>query len=169
MNLKLLPIPHPACRVRGYKASSIMKPQMIALIASSLLSSITLAGLEAGEQINLTIRGVEPAELQKVSGIYRIGESGGVRLPLLDALVTARGLTPEQFARTAETAYRLAGIYDGQPSRWKYCKTRISKLRPSSVSVGRCVGQAIRFKWSRKELSTAGTAVRLRKKLMEMK
>ncbi len=76
-----------------------------------LLTRFASAGLEPGEQINLTIRGVEPVEQQKVSGIYRIGESGGVRLPLLDSLVTARGLTPEQFARAAEAAYMTAGIY----------------------------------------------------------
>lgn len=70
-----------------------------------------MAGLEPGEQINLTIRGVNPAEQQKISGIYRVGESGGVRLPLLDELLPARGLTPEQLARAAEAAYVKAGIY----------------------------------------------------------
>jgi protein involved in polysaccharide export with SLBB domain len=75
------------------------------------LACMAVAGLEAGEQINLTIRGVEPAEQQKISGVYRIGESGSVRLPMLDAMVPARGLTPEQFARAAEAAYKSAGIY----------------------------------------------------------
>jgi polysaccharide export outer membrane protein len=89
-----------------------MKQQMILLMVSSFFTGIAFAGLEAGEQINLTLRGVESAEQQKITGIYRIGESGGVRLPLLDALVTARGLTPEQFARAAEAAYRAAGIYE---------------------------------------------------------
>ena len=73
------------------------------------------AGLETGEQINLTIRGVAADEQQKISGIYRVGESGGVRLPMLNQLVSARGLTPEQFARAAETAYKTAGIYS-QPA-----------------------------------------------------
>lgn len=77
----------------------------------SILASPAYAGLEPGEQINLTIRGVEPAEQQKISGIYRIGETGSVRLPLLTELLTARGLTPEQFARAAEAAYQKAGIY----------------------------------------------------------
>ncbi|GAA5119796.1 SLBB domain-containing protein [Luteolibacter yonseiensis] len=84
-------------------------------IAASLLfvvlPSSALAGLEPGEQINLTIRGVGPVEQQKISGVYRVGESGGIRLPLLDELVSARGLTPEQFARAAEAAYVKAGIY----------------------------------------------------------
>lgn len=69
------------------------------------------AGLESGEQILLTIRGIDPAEQQKISGTYRVGETGGIRLPLLDPLIPAKGLTPEQFARAAEAAYREAGIY----------------------------------------------------------
>ncbi|MES2921662.1 MAG: SLBB domain-containing protein [Verrucomicrobiota bacterium] len=75
------------------------------------LACIAHAGLEAGEQINLTMRGVAAEEQQKISGIYRVGESGNIRLPMLDALVLARGLTPEQFARAAESAYKTAGIY----------------------------------------------------------
>lgn len=76
-----------------------------------VLSPSLLAGLEPGEQINLTIRGVDPEEQQKISGIYRVGESGSVRLPMLDNLISARGLSAEAFARTAESAYKQAGIY----------------------------------------------------------
>lgn len=89
----------------------LMKPPLICLMPLLMLSPVASAGLEAGEQINLTMRGVDPTEQQKISGTYRIGESGLVRLPLLDALVAARGLTPEQFARSAEAAYKAAGIY----------------------------------------------------------
>jgi protein involved in polysaccharide export with SLBB domain len=91
-----------------------MKRPLHHLIAPLLILALpcsALAGLEPGEQINLTIRGVSPAEQQKISGIYRVGDSGGVRLPLLDELLQARGLTPEQFARAAEAAYVKAGIY----------------------------------------------------------
>lgn len=84
------------------------------LLVFALLSP-ALAGLESGEQINLTIRGVSSAEQEKISGIYRVGESGSVRLPLLEGLVAARGLTPEQFARAAEAAYTNSGIYS-QPA-----------------------------------------------------
>ena len=70
-----------------------------------------MAGLEAGAQISLTIRGVDSTEQQKVSGIYRVGESGRVRLPLLEQTLPASGFTAEQFARSAEAAYKAAGIY----------------------------------------------------------
>ena len=95
-----------------------MKFHFLAVLTLSLLPKFAInahAGLEAGEQINLTMRGVAAEEQQKISGIYRVGESGNVRLPLLDALVSARGLTPEQFARAAENAYKTAGIYS-QPA-----------------------------------------------------
>jgi protein involved in polysaccharide export with SLBB domain len=69
------------------------------------------AGLETGDQISVTLRGVSVSEQEKVNGTYRIGESGKVRLPLLEELVDARGLSPEQFARAAESAYRTNGIY----------------------------------------------------------
>ena len=88
---------------------------LLSLLLSLNLAGTAHAGLEAGEQINLTMRGVSADEQQKISGIYRVGESGNVRLPLLEALVSARGLTPEQFARAAESAYKTAGIY-AQPA-----------------------------------------------------
>lgn len=84
----------------------------IKLVTIPLLSvGISLAGLEPGDQIQVTLRGVTADEQQQVNGVYRVGESGGVRLPLLKDLVQARGLAPEQFARAAETAYRNEGIY----------------------------------------------------------
>lgn len=92
-----------------------MKFPSVPILLSLLLLNPARAGLEAGEQINLTMRGVSAEEQQKISGIYRVGESGNIRLPMLDALVPARGLTPEQFARAAENAYKTAGIYS-QPA-----------------------------------------------------
>lgn len=92
-----------------------MKLRSVPILLSLLLLNLARAGLEAGEQINLTMRGVAAEEQQKISGIYRVGESGNIRLPMLEALVSARGLTPEQFARAAESAYKTAGIYS-QPA-----------------------------------------------------
>jgi polysaccharide export outer membrane protein len=69
------------------------------------------AGLEPGNKLQLTIRGVPTEEQQKITGNYRISDAGTVRLPMLDAPLGARGLEPEQFARAAETAYQKAGIF----------------------------------------------------------
>ncbi len=88
-----------------------MKSSHPIALSLALLAAPALAGLEPGEQVSVTIRGVDAGEQRKINGSYRVGESGGVRLPFLDSPVPARGLTPEQFARAAEAAYRGAGIY----------------------------------------------------------
>ena len=105
------------------------------------LSCPAFGGLEAGEQISLTIRGVDPAEQQKISGTYRVGESGGIRLPLLDQAVPARGLTREQFARAAEAAYKTAGIY-ARPAIEVETLQGKDQSGPSVVSVGGQVRRA---------------------------
>ena len=80
-------------------------------LSAVLFTSSVLAGLEPGDGVKVSLRGVEAAEQEKVNGVYRVGESGGVSLPLLDHSVPAKGLTGEQFARAAEAAYKAASIY----------------------------------------------------------
>ena len=101
-----------------------------------VLTYTALAGLESGEQINLTIRGVDAAEQQKVSGTYRVGESGNVRLPLIEDLVPARGLTTEQFARAAEAAYKAAGIYERPAIEVETVPGKVGDDGPVVISVG---------------------------------
>ena len=108
---------------------------MMALIAPAL------AGLEPGDGIQVTLRGVEEAEQKSVNGTYRVGDSGQVRLPLLDRLVTARGLSPEHFARAAEAAYRAEGIYT-KPAIEVEALAVIKDGQPSVVSVGGQVQRA---------------------------
>lgn len=72
-----------------------MKKLPLSLFPLLLLSAF--AGLEPGDKIQLTIRGLPADEQQKISGAYRIGDAGTVRLPMLDAPLGARGLEPEQF------------------------------------------------------------------------
>ncbi len=73
--------------------------------------SFASAGLESGDRVQLTLRGVPGSERNEVDGEYRVGESGTISLPLLQRKVRAAGLTVEQLARAAETAYRDEGIY----------------------------------------------------------
>ncbi|RYD39412.1 MAG: hypothetical protein EOP85_15995 [Verrucomicrobiaceae bacterium] len=116
--------------------------QTVATIQSVLLLSPALmAGLEPGEQINLTIRGVDPEEQQKISGIYRVGESGAVRLPMLEKLVPARGLSPEGFARAAEQAYKQEGIYSRPAIEVDVVQGK-DQQAPSVISVGGQVRRA---------------------------
>ncbi len=90
---------------------AVMKRNFLLSLPFLLAISSALAGIEPGNAMKLTLRGVPAEEQAKIDGEYRVGESGGVRLPLLETLVPAKGLTGEQFARSAEKAYRDAGIY----------------------------------------------------------
>ena len=105
---------------------------MLVLIAPAL----SLAGLDPGDGIQVTLRGVEEAEQKSVNGTYRVGESGQVRLPLLDRLVTARGLTPEQFARAAEAAYRAEGIYTKPAIEVEALQGKEQPGGPAVISIG---------------------------------
>jgi len=80
-------------------------------LAMVLSATSALAGLEPGDTVKISLRGVEGDEQQKVNGEYRIGESGTISMPLLDKPVTARGLNVEQLARAIEAAYRAEEIY----------------------------------------------------------
>ena len=89
-----------------------MKVQTIIIFTAAILSGYQgIAGFEAGDLLRITVRGIDPDEQSKINGDYRVGETGGVRLPLLVNTVAAKGLTSEQFARSAEAAYRNAGVY----------------------------------------------------------
>jgi len=116
-----------------------MKHSICAVLTSLLLADFTgsaVAGLETGAQISLTIRGVDPAEQQKVSGTYRVGESGRVRLPLLDQALPASGMTAEQFARSAEAAYKVAGIYVRPAIEVEILQGKDQPGGPAVLSVG---------------------------------
>ena len=116
---------------------------LTSFILLSILSGSAIAGLEPGEQINLTLRGVNTTEQAEISGIYRVGESGMVRLPMLKELVKASGLTPEEFARAVEEAYIEAGIYTRPRLKWKPCRVPINRAKLLSQSAARCVARGM--------------------------
>ncbi len=85
---------------------------MMVLIAPAL----SLAGLEPGDGIQVTLRGVEEAEQKSVNGTYRVGDSGQVRLPLLDRLVTAVTTVLQREGQNLST-YNLTGPLGYLPLR----------------------------------------------------
>ncbi|MFD0894979.1 polysaccharide biosynthesis/export family protein [Luteolibacter ambystomatis] len=112
-----------------------MKTRMLPLIVGLALPfSITLchAELAVGDTVKITLRGVPADEQQKVNGDYRIGDSGTIRLPMIDTPVTARGLTGDQLARAAEKAYRDAGVYE-KPAIETEVKTGVEATPDQSV------------------------------------
>lgn len=99
----------------SYKANAefMKRPTFYDLSAVLLLlaAPALAGGLAPGDAIKVTLRGIGIGEQEKVNGEYKLGESGTVRLPMLEAPLNAKGLTAEQFARAAEAAYRTQGIY----------------------------------------------------------
>lgn len=86
-------------------------PTFLHFVTLLLASPAFSQGLAPGDSIKVTLRGIGAGEQEKVNGEYKLGESGGVRLPMLEGPLNAKGLTAEQFARAAEAAYRAQGIY----------------------------------------------------------
>lgn len=82
----------------------------LVILAGLSITPATLAGVETGDTLKLTLRGVPNPEQQAVSGEYRVGE-GGLRLPLLANRVPVRGMTEDEAAAAVEKAFKQAGIY----------------------------------------------------------
>jgi protein involved in polysaccharide export with SLBB domain len=84
----------------------------VSLLITFVLSTCSaFAGLEPGDKIQLSIRGLPAEDKGEIDGNYRLDDNGNVRLPMLERPVAARGLEPDQFARTAEKAFRDAEIF----------------------------------------------------------
>jgi protein involved in polysaccharide export with SLBB domain len=107
-----------------------------ALLVLAGCTCFALAGLEPGDELKITLRGINAAEHERVNGEYQVGEAGTVHLPLLDKPVIAKGLTPEQFARAAEAAYKAEGIYTAPTIEAKALKGGEGANGPTIVSVG---------------------------------
>lgn len=112
------------------------------LLVLAGLTCFALAGFEPGDELKLTLRGVGGAEQERVNGDYQVGETGMVHLPLLEKPVMARGMSPEQFARAVEAAYKAEGIYTTPSIGVKALKGAIQNNGPALVSVGGHVQRA---------------------------
>ncbi|WP_367874320.1 polysaccharide biosynthesis/export family protein [Luteolibacter sp. Populi] len=119
-----------------------MKPFLPLALAALLPALAAADGLEPGDLVKVTMKGIGAAEQEKVNGEYKVGEAGGVRLPMLSAPVNAKGLTAEQFARAAEAAYKADGIYTSPAIEAEVAKGKIVNNGPDAVSVGGRVRRA---------------------------
>ena len=97
---------------RGWRSAFDMKKIILLAVGMTGLVGGTWswAGLAVGDDVQVVLKGVPVEEQGQVNGVYTVRE-GGVRLPLLNGLVPAKGLTPEQLARAVERAYQEQGIY----------------------------------------------------------
>lgn len=118
-----------------------VRPLLPILFSSLALCGLSQAGLEVGNKIQVTLRGVAPDEQAKVTGVYRVREDGDVRLPLLDRPVAAKGLSPDAFARKVEESYIAAGVYS-RPAIEVEAVEGKDQQGEASVSVGGQVRRA---------------------------
>ncbi|RYD49001.1 MAG: hypothetical protein EOP83_25730 [Verrucomicrobiaceae bacterium] len=114
----------------------------ILFLAMAVSVSPLLAGLEPGDTVKISLRGVDGDEQQKVNGEYRVGESGTVSLPLLDKGVPARGLNAEQLARAIEAAYRAEDIYTKPSIQAEVLKGKELDPNQAIISIGGQVRKA---------------------------
>lgn len=118
----------------------------IALTVLALAAGVTVAGaqnrgVQVGNGIKLTLRGVPADDAAQVTGLYQVAENGTIRLPHLDTRLGVLGLKADQVSEAVEAAYRRAGIY----SRPTVEAVILTEPQPSeegaTVSVG---GQVVR-------------------------
>lgn len=91
-----------------------MKPSDIRIYGAALTAWIGVASaqnLSPGDRVEVKLRGVPAEEQGQVNGEYVIGSAGGVRIPGLENVVSASGVSGEQLARRIETAFKTEGIY----------------------------------------------------------
>ena len=81
-------------------------------------------------------------EQQQINGVYRVGDTGGLRLPLLKERLSVGGLTADQIAAAAERGYRDAGIYKSPSIEVEILKGKDQPGEGAVVSVGGQVGHA---------------------------
>mgnify|MGYP000527747469 CR=1 FL=1 len=88
------------------------------MLGLMMLSSVVTASAQAptvrpGDAVTVTIRGVPDQESSRVSGIYKVDQSGElVGLPYLDGYrINAAGLTEGQLSKKIAGAYRDAQVY----------------------------------------------------------
>ncbi|MCX6875158.1 MAG: polysaccharide biosynthesis/export family protein [Verrucomicrobia bacterium] len=115
---------------------------VLAVAVGVTCQSAADAGVEIGDSLKLTIRGVPNDEQQQVNGTYRVGETGALRLPLLTERLPVRGLSADEIATAAENAYRSAGIYKKPTIEVEVISGPDQREGAAVVSVGGQVGRA---------------------------
>ena len=122
--------------------NAIVSKWVLAVAVGVTCLSAARAGVEIGDTVKLSIRGVPNNEQQQVNGVYRVGDTGGLRLPMLKQRLSVRGLSADQIATAAERAYREAGIYENPSIEVEVTGGIEDPGAATIVSVGGQVGKA---------------------------
>jgi protein involved in polysaccharide export with SLBB domain len=116
-------------------------PRRIATTALALLAGVTCAtaqsvGVQVGNTLKLTLRGVPADDAAAVSGNYQVTDGGHIRLPHLTQRLRVAGLKEDQVSEAVEKAYRESGIYQRPTVETIIVIQGVPPEESASVSVG---------------------------------
>ncbi len=81
------------------------------VFATFSTNQVSAQSVSANESLNISIKGVPPAEQQSVSGMYNVSSKGYISLPMLPKPIKASGTTLANLAKRIEAAYKAEKIY----------------------------------------------------------
>lgn len=86
---------------------------MVALVAATTMFSgnAIAQAISAKEILSISIKGVPSTEQTRISGEYVVSPDGQIYLPLLKGGIRASGKSSSALARSIESAYRSAEMY----------------------------------------------------------
>lgn len=84
---------------------------LAAIVVATCAGAASAQTISASTTLTIEIKGVPSTEQQRISGRYVVDASGFVYLPLLKGGVKAGGLSSSALARSIESAYRNAEMY----------------------------------------------------------
>jgi len=76
-----------------------------------LVAPVFGGGVKVGDTLGVTIKGVPVDEQAQVNGVYRVGESGKIKVPITGTMISVVGLTNEQISRKIEKSFKDGKIY----------------------------------------------------------
>jgi protein involved in polysaccharide export with SLBB domain len=114
---------------------------VLALAAGVMVAAAQNRGVQVGNGIKLTLRGVPAEDAAQVTGLYQVTENGTIRLPHLETRVRVLGLKADQVGEAVENAYRRAGIYSRPTVEAVIVTEPVGDPDGATVSVG---GQVVR-------------------------
>jgi protein involved in polysaccharide export with SLBB domain len=123
-------------------AQSKIAMTVLALWAGVTCASAQHAGVQAGNTLKLTLRGVPAEDAAAVSGNYQVSDAGAIRLPHLAERLQVAGLKQDLVSEVIEKAYREAGIYQRPTVETVIIIEGITDQENASVSVGGHVARA---------------------------
>lgn len=83
----------------------------LVFVLLTLGMSLVHAGIQSGDVLEISIKGVPEKEKVLIDGLYVVDRSGEIKIPLADMMTKAAGMDHASLARAIEKIFRANGIY----------------------------------------------------------